>query len=83
MSSNLHLIINKMFMILLESCKPDYAISGPLVVNDGALSASSESDVMHNASAARLRPVNPGLFPLCWKPLTSNSDQWIEVSHNT
>lgn len=70
-------------MILLESCKPDYAISGPLVVSDEALTASSESDVAHNASAARLRPVNPSLFPLCWKPLTSDTAQWIEVSPNT
>jgi len=62
-----------------EKCKPDYGISGPLVIEDSKLTASSVYDLVHDAMTARLRPVTAGITPLCWKPSTSDTNQWIQV----
>ncbi|XP_053398682.1 uncharacterized protein LOC128556876 isoform X2 [Mercenaria mercenaria] len=64
---------------LEESCIPDYAVSGPLVAMDGQLQASGVYDIAHDAKAARLRPVTQSTSPACWKPQTSDTNQWIQV----
>lgn len=63
-----------------ESCIPDYAVSGPLVASDGQLTASNVYDIAHDAKSARLRPVTQGITPTCWKPQTSDTNQWIQVN---
>ena len=46
---------------------------------DAQLTASGVSDIAHDAKAARLRPVTQGIIPACWKPMTSSTNQWIQV----
>ena len=62
-----------------ESCKPDYAVSGPLVVMDNMLSVSSILDVAHDKGSARLQPVDVNVPVSCWKPLSSDTSQYIQV----
>ncbi|KAL4230751.1 hypothetical protein ACF0H5_011126 [Mactra antiquata] len=62
-----------------ESCNPDYAVSGPLIADDSRLQASGTYDVAHDAKSARLRQVTPSVLPACWKPMTSDTNQWIRV----
>ena len=62
-----------------EDCNPDYGVSGPLVVPDSNLTASSEFDAGHNAASARLHAIATGKSLSCWRPKTSDTNQWIQV----
>lgn len=71
---------------LAEPCAMDYAVSGPLVVMDGGLFASSISDANHTPANSRLHPIFPNTPPSCWRPadpVDLGSPPWIEVNFGT
>ncbi|KAH3841526.1 hypothetical protein DPMN_114991 [Dreissena polymorpha] len=60
-------------------CRSDYAISGPLVVDDSKLKASSVLDVGHDAASSRIRPILPSINPSCWKPQSDSTSEYLNV----
>ena len=66
--------------VCADECRPDYAVSGPLVVPDVNLTASSVSDPAHRAPALRLHALAAGTRLSCWRPVTLDTAQWIQVS---
>ncbi|KAK3100720.1 hypothetical protein FSP39_024244 [Pinctada imbricata] len=60
-------------------CKPDYGMSGPLIVTDQSITVSSMSDPYHNGNAARIRPIDINVSPRGWEALNDDSNQWIKV----
>ncbi|KAL8566683.1 hypothetical protein ACOMHN_055620 [Nucella lapillus] len=74
---------NWVFGKVNEECSAEYTISGPLVVPDSNLTASSSSSSSHGPSAVRLRPLTPGqgVALSCWRPLSSHQGtrEWIQA----
>ena len=69
-----------------EPCSLDYAVSGPLVVMEGAFSASSMSDPTHTPHNVRLHPVSENTPPSCWRvgdTFDPSSPPWVEVNLGT
>ncbi|KAK7498721.1 hypothetical protein BaRGS_00010098, partial [Batillaria attramentaria] len=69
-----------------EACQSDYAISGPLVVMDGGIMASSMSDPEHTPHDARLQPISPDTPLSCWRPsdpFDASNPPWIQVDLGT
>ena len=70
---------NAVLFLFTEDCNPDYGVSGPLVVPDSSLTASSAFDPRHDAAMARFNSIIPNGPLSCWRPQTSNTQQWIQV----
>ena len=64
---------------LTAKCKPDYGVSGPLIVPQNAITVSSMADPRHNGNAARINTVDVNVVPGGWEALTDDSNQWIKV----
>lgn len=57
----------------------EYAVSGPLIVDDNKITVSSIRDPSHGGPAARLQSLNPLRTPLGWKTAVDDTNQWIQV----
>lgn len=64
---------------LEDECTPEYAVSGPLIISDNNLTASSVSDPQHDTVAARLRGLSAAWVLSCWRPAALDTSQWIQA----
>ncbi|XP_062577533.1 uncharacterized protein LOC134239370 [Saccostrea cucullata] len=62
-----------------DFCRDEYAVSGPLIVDDNKITVSSMSDPNHSNTAARLHSLQPLKLPQGWKAAVDDSNQWIQV----
>ena len=74
------MLYNVLWYLLTEDCNPDYGVSGPLVVPDTAMTSSTEFDSRHGASTARIRSIIPNMSLLCWRPQTTDTNPWLQVT---
>ncbi|CAL1537953.1 unnamed protein product [Lymnaea stagnalis] len=61
-----------------DLCKPEYAMSGPLIADDEQITASS-SQTGHGPVNARLQPVQENQQLSYWIPSDSDSNPWIQL----
>lgn len=66
--------------VVVDFCYDEYAVSGPLIVDDNQITVSSVLNPTHGNSAARLQSLNPMQTPMGWKPAVDDSKQWIQVN---